>query len=91
MVMFGAMADLPTVWAMADISMGMMAMINLTAIVLLSGTVVKLAQDYNKQLALGKIPTFNSQDYPELHAQLEAGIWEQPSSSSPSSTPSRLR
>jgi AGCS family alanine or glycine:cation symporter len=29
MVMFGAMADLPTVWAMADISMAMMAMINL--------------------------------------------------------------
>lgn len=77
MVMFGAMADLPTVWAMADISMGMMTMINLAAIVLLSGTVVKLAQDYNKQLSLGKIPTFNSADYPELHAQLEDGIWDQ--------------
>ncbi|UXI00860.1 alanine/glycine:cation symporter family protein [Photobacterium sp. TY1-4] len=77
MVMFGAVADLPTVWKMADISMGMMAIINLLAIVLLSGTVVKLARDYNKQLSLGKVPTFDSNDYPELHAQLEEGIWDQ--------------
>ena len=76
MVMFGALADLPTVWAMADVSMGMMALINLVAIVLLSGTVVKLATDYNKQLSLGKVPTFDSNDYPELHAQLEEGIWD---------------
>ena len=79
MVMFGAMADLPTVWAMADISMAMMAMINLAAIVLLSGTVVKLAQDYNKQLGLGKIPIFDCHKYPELHAQLDAGVWDQTS------------
>ena len=91
MVMFGAMADLPTVWAMADISMGMMTMINLAAIVLLSGTVVKLAQDYNRQLSLGKIPTFNRYDYPELHAQLADGIWDQSSSPSPLSISSRLR
>lgn len=76
MVMFGALADLPTVWAMADVSMGMMALINLVAIVLLSGTVVKLATDYNKQLSLDKVPTFDSNDYPELHAQLEEGIWD---------------
>lgn len=80
MVMFGALADLPTVWAMADVSMGMMALINLVAIVLLSGTVVKLATDYNKQLSLGKVPTFDSNDYPELHAQLEEGIWDKPKS-----------
>ncbi|MDO6704804.1 sodium:alanine symporter family protein [Photobacterium sp. 1_MG-2023] len=75
MVMFGALAELPTVWTMADISMGMMAMINLVAIVLLSGTVVKLAKDYNAQLALGKVPQFDSRQYPELHAQLDEDIW----------------
>ena len=77
MVMFGAVADLPTVWAMADVSMGMMAIINLIAIVLLSGTVVKLARDYNKQLDQGKVPTFDSNDYPEAaRPQLEEGIWD---------------
>ncbi|KKD01700.1 MULTISPECIES: alanine/glycine:cation symporter family protein [Photobacterium] len=75
MVMFGALAELPTVWAMADVSMGMMAIINLIAILLLSGTVVKLAKDYNAQLAQGKVPTFDSAQYPELHAQLDEDIW----------------
>ncbi len=76
MVMFGTLSSLPVVWAMADVSMGMMAIINLVAIILLSGTVIKLAQDYNKQLASGKLPTFDSNDYPELHSQLEEGIWD---------------
>ncbi|MCF7361250.1 MULTISPECIES: alanine/glycine:cation symporter family protein [Vibrio] len=77
MVMFGALATLPTVWAMADVSMGLMAIVNLIAILLLSGTVIKLAKDYNRQLDAGKVPTFNANDYPELKTQLEDGIWDQ--------------
>jgi len=77
MVMFGALATLPTVWAMADVSMGMMAIVNLIAILLLSGTVIKLAKDYNRQLDAGKLPTFDVNEYPELKSQLEEGIWEQ--------------
>ncbi len=76
MVMFGALATLPTVWAMADVSMGMMAIVNLIAILLLSGTVIKLAKDYNRQLEAGKVPTFNVDDYPELKSQLQEGIWD---------------
>nr|WP_175579819.1 MULTISPECIES: sodium:alanine symporter family protein [Vibrio] len=77
MVMFGALATLPTVWAMADVSMGLMAIVNLIAILLLSGTVIKLAKDYNRQLDAGKVPTFNANEYPELKTQLEDGIWDQ--------------
>ncbi|WP_070962621.1 alanine/glycine:cation symporter family protein [Vibrio sonorensis] len=76
MVMFGAMASLPVVWALADVSMGMMAIVNLVAILLLSGIVIKLAKDYNKQLKQGKVPTFDSNDFPELKSQLEEGIWD---------------
>lgn len=76
MVMFGALATLPTVWAMADVSMGLMAIVNLIAILLLSGTVIKLAQDYNRQLKAGKVPTFDVNHYPELKSQLEDGIWD---------------
>lgn len=75
MVMFGSLATLPTVWAMADVSMGLMAIVNLVAIILLSGIVIKLAKDYNSQLAAGKVPTFDANDYPELKSQLEDGIW----------------
>ncbi|MCG9596558.1 sodium:alanine symporter family protein [Vibrio sp. Isolate25] len=77
MVMFGAVASLPIVWALADVSMGMMAIVNLVAILLLSGIVIKLAKDYNRQLGEGKVPTFDSNDFPELKSQLEDGIWDQ--------------
>ncbi|MBF9001571.1 alanine/glycine:cation symporter family protein [Vibrio nitrifigilis] len=77
MVMFGSLANLPTVWSMADVSMGLMAIVNLVAIILLSGIVVKLTKDYNQQLKAGKLPTFDVNDYPELKAQLEEGIWDQ--------------
>ncbi|EGU48876.1 hypothetical protein VII00023_13742 [Vibrio ichthyoenteri ATCC 700023] len=75
MVMFGALASLPVVWALADVSMGLMAIVNLVAIILLSGIVIKLAKDYNRQLKEGKLPTFDANDYPELKSQLEEGIW----------------
>lgn len=76
MVMFGAMAELAVVWKMADIAMALMAITNLTAILLLSGVALKLAEDYNHQRLIGKIPTFNIRRYPELESQLEPGIWE---------------
>jgi AGCS family alanine or glycine:cation symporter len=75
MVMFGSVATLPMVWALADVSMGLMAIVNLIAIILLSGIVIKLAKDYNRQLKAGKVPTFDANDYPELKSQLEEGIW----------------
>lgn len=77
MVMFGAVASLPVVWALADVSMGLMALVNLVAILLLSGIVIKLAKDYNRQLDQGKVPTFDANDFPELKSQLEDGIWDQ--------------
>ncbi|OBT07312.1 sodium:alanine symporter [Vibrio sp. UCD-FRSSP16_10] len=76
MVLFGSLSTLPVVWAMADVSMGLMAIVNMVSILLLSGIVVKLAKDYNQQLKAGKVPTFNAKDYPELHSQLEEGIWD---------------
>lgn len=76
LVGFGAIAPLPVVWALADVSMGLMAIVNLVAILLLSGIVIKLAKDYNRQLKAGKLPTFNADDFPELKSQLEDGIWD---------------
>lgn len=76
MVMFGALASLPVVWSLADVSMGLMAIVNLVAIILLSGIVIKLVKDYNRQLSEGKVPTFDPNDFPELKSQLEEGIWD---------------
>ncbi len=43
---------------------------------LLSGIVIKLAKDYNRQLNLGRVPKFKPQEYPELIAQLENKVWD---------------
>ncbi|WP_336193109.1 sodium:alanine symporter family protein [Providencia stuartii] len=76
MVMFGALAEMPLIWKMADLSMGLMAITNLIAILLLSGIAFKLAKDYNLQRKAGKIPTFDIEQHPELKIQVEEGIWE---------------
>ncbi|PVZ88938.1 sodium:alanine symporter family protein [Serratia sp. S1B] len=76
MVMYGSLAELPVVWKMADIAMALMAITNLTAILLLSGIALKITKDYNYQRAMGKIPSFDASHYPELASQLEPGIWE---------------
>ncbi|GGA97084.1 alanine/glycine:cation symporter family protein [Agarivorans gilvus] len=75
MVMFGAVVKIDIIWNLADVSMGLMALVNLAAILMLSGVVVKLALDYNRQLEAGKVPTFNSDDYPELKSQIDTEIW----------------
>ncbi len=46
MVFFGAMAKLDLVWLLADITMGIMALINLYAIVRLSGVAKEVLLDY---------------------------------------------
>lgn len=75
MMLFGAVANVPVVWTLADISMGLMAITNLVALALLSKTAIKLAKDYQLQRRQGKLPTFNADVYPEIINQLTPGIW----------------
>ena len=76
MVLFGAVGSMPFVWNFADVAMGLMAITNLIAILLLSGLAVKLARDYNAQRAAGKVPTFDARQYPEIRGKIEPGIWD---------------
>ncbi|ERI53184.1 sodium:alanine symporter [Pseudomonas sp. EGD-AK9] len=76
MVMFGALASLPFVWNLADVSMGLMAITNLIAILLLSGLAIRLARDYNEQRKRGQLPTFDASRHPDIQARLEPGIWD---------------
>ncbi|OEO26710.1 sodium:alanine symporter [Pseudomonas sp. J237] len=76
MVMFGALASLPFVWNLADVSMGLMAITNLIAVILLSNLAFKLARDYNAQRKAGKVPTFDASEYPEVQKKLSPGVWD---------------
>jgi alanine or glycine:cation symporter, AGCS family len=73
MVMFGSVASLPVVWSLADASMGMMALINIVALLLLSKLAFKVIKDYETQLKAGKTPEFDRSKFPELE-ELD-GAW----------------
>jgi AGCS family alanine or glycine:cation symporter len=75
MVIWGALQAVTTVFNAADASMGLMATINLIAIVALSGTVVKLTRDYFRQRSEGREPTFDLGEYPELGSGVDRSIW----------------
>ena len=50
MIIFGAVSSVPLVWELADFFNGLMALLNLVGILLLSGVVVKVLNDYERQL-----------------------------------------
>ncbi|WP_370932039.1 alanine/glycine:cation symporter family protein [Bartonella sp. DGB1] len=75
MVMWGSVQTVQMVFNAADASMGIMATINIIAILVLSNVVVKMTKDYFNQKNMGKIPEFNLSEYPELKGQIEEDIW----------------
>lgn len=75
MVLWGSLQSVATVFNAADASMGLMATINLIAIVMLSGTVAKLTKDYFAQKKAGREPVFVAAEYPELDGKIDRAIW----------------
>ena len=75
----GALARLDAVWGLADISMGLMAMVNLVAIVLLGRWAFAALRDYNYQVTAGRDPVFIAEEA-GLPGQLLGDIWARPTS-----------
>ena len=75
MVIWGSLQSVATVFNTADAAMGLMASINLVAIVLLSGLVTKLTKDYLDKRRSGLEPMFLASEMPELKDQIDAEIW----------------
>ena len=71
MVLFGSVASMDLVWNIADVFMGLMAILNLIAIVLLSKIAIKAFQDYSAQKKAGKDPVFYASSIPELGDEVE--------------------
>ncbi|PIC76210.1 sodium:alanine symporter family protein [Sporosarcina sp. P19] len=74
MVYFGAIAKVQVVWDMADLFMGLMAIINLIVILLLGKIAFKVLDDFTKQRRAGRNPVFKSASIPELKG---AECWEE--------------
>lgn len=60
LVLFGSVAALELVWAMADLFMASMAIVNLIAIALLAPVASAVLKDYSRQRDAGKDPVFKA-------------------------------
>ena len=61
-VYIGSVAELGIVWDTADLSMGIMALINIVVIAILSPIAMRVIKDYMKQRKEGKNPVFRAKD-----------------------------
>ncbi|WP_288998284.1 alanine/glycine:cation symporter family protein [uncultured Psychrobacter sp.] len=78
MVFIGAIASLPAIWNFADLSMGMMALVNLVAILILSPVALRILRDYERQIKEGKSGTqikFDPDDFVKLKDEANRDAW----------------
>ena len=61
-IFIGALIPMDAAWAIADITMGGMTLINIPACLVLSGIVIKTLKDYESKKKLGQDPAFSASD-----------------------------
>ncbi len=75
MILWGSMASLPVVWAMADMALGLMTVVNIIAIFILTPTIVAVTNDYRAKRALNKNIVFSKDDCLIQGKMEEPEIW----------------
>tara|TARA_Y100001960_G_scaffold334071_1_gene444483 strand:+ start:344 stop:1750 length:1407 start_codon:yes stop_codon:yes gene_type:complete len=75
MIYWGAQAALPQVWAMADMALGLMTVINIIAIVWMTPTIVSISKDYFKKKDSGETIEYKAGDC-EIQGKSEDGVWD---------------
>ncbi len=75
LILWGSMQDLSTIFGFADLTMALLALANLTALVLLFKVGMRLLKDYDVQARQGRVPQFNPDDFPDL--DIDRAAWPQ--------------
>ena len=73
-IFIGAQMSFSLVWDLADVLMGLMALVNLVAILLLGEKALKVLKDYVNQKKVGKNPVYR---YDEVGIG-EPAVWDEP-------------
>ena len=76
MVVWGALQSIQTVFNLADASIGVMAVINMVAMLVLSPVIVRLTRDYFRQRDAGLEPRFIAKDHADLGDGIDHDIWK---------------
>jgi len=70
----GSMMELKEVWALADMAFGLMAIINVVAIICLTKTIVSVSRDYQQQHSRGSVSDFKQHECP-VQGKTEGDVW----------------
>ncbi|RJX76662.1 sodium:alanine symporter family protein [Pseudomonas sp. LS-2] len=85
LILWGAVEDLGTVFAFADITMTLLAFVNLIALAMLFKIGLRILNDYDAQRKAGiQTPVFASSQFPDLDLDLKA--WPKPGHEQPAVT-----
>jgi AGCS family alanine or glycine:cation symporter len=71
----GAVSSLEVVWGIADVTMGVMAVVNLLAVAPLGALVLRLLRDYQQQRRDGLDPVFRRDSMPDVQG---IQCWDEP-------------
>ena len=71
----GAIASVSTVWDIADVALGLMALVNLSALVLLSKVGIDVIKNYEAQMNQGLTPSFSHASVPGISDLIEPDVW----------------
>ena len=79
-IFIGAQMNFSMVWDLADVLMGLMALVNLVAILLLGGKALKVLKDYVNQKKAGRNPVYRYEEVgvgdPQIWGEAHARKWE---------------
>ena len=75
LIVWGAFQDLASIFSFADLSMGLLAVINLVVIAILYKPVLQLIKGYDRQLKEGKKPVLRYKDYAEF--KIDKNTWKE--------------
>jgi AGCS family alanine or glycine:cation symporter len=89
-IVYGAMSQLTLVWALADLTMALMAIVNLVAICMLGKWAFAAVRDFHRQSARGGRPVFIASQA-GLPGVLDGDIWEIPDRQQVGALPESLR
>ena len=74
LVLWGSMQDLSTVFGFADVTMGLLALVNLFAVFMLFKTGLRLMRDYDEQISAGvESPVLDAKKFADL--DLDPSVW----------------
>ena len=72
LIFWASMQDLRTIFNFADLTMALLALVNLIALAAMMKVCFRLLSDYDRQARAGQVPVFKPEDFPDLNIDRDA-------------------